>query len=169
MPANTHRIEVKNNHSVASRNAEHDRLVGWRGYKPSTASFVEKCQPRFVKSKDGRRFGRNKSKERVCVYLIRFVSITNPTYSFLKIGITNEKDRFDADSHRYSENVLKRFFCTGRNQALKIEQRLHKRYSEWCHKPKVPLLSGGNSECFLDLDSIVDDVNYVFDELNKLV
>lgn len=157
--------------SADERALLHDALAStsryWK-YKSSTAQMLERCQPVFKPTKQKRRYGR-RGQDLVCVYLVRFVSITSPTYGFLKVGITNEMDRFAADSERYIHTVLNKRFCSSRKEALKIEANLHARYQHLTHKPRVPLLSGGNSECFEDNEVIVNDIVYVFSQLDRAV
>lgn len=134
--------------SVESRAADNAAVERgaryWRGYSPGH-SFVEKAHPKAVSSRD-------KSKpDKVAVYFMRFRSKTNPTYSFLKIGITNHLgDRFGFDSHRYDREKLAMAHDYSRQEAREIEKRLHKQFSEWSHSPQVPLMSKGDTECFVD-------------------
>jgi len=94
----------------------------------------------------------------VIVYLVRFTSITNPTHTFLKVGVTNSlKERFELDCYRYTVKCIAASAKMTRREALKIERQLHGRFKEKGYVPEIKLLSKGNSECFLDDDEIIQD------------
>ena len=136
----------------------------WRGYQPAQR-FLVKVHP---KAKGGKKTVGKDGLERVTVYLLRFRSKTNPVYSFLKIGISNQMaDRFGFDSHRYDVETVRLLRGLHRRDAKKIEARLHELFSEWSHIPRVALMSKGNSECFEDQVEIVDQTAIVFAAFNK--
>jgi hypothetical protein len=131
--------------SRAADNAAVERNARfWRGYSPA-GTFLTKVNPQPISTRDKRR------RESVSIYLLRFRSKTNPTYSFLKIGITNHiKDRFGFDSHRYDVENIAMAHGFSRGEAKSAEAAMHDKFSEWSHKPQVPLMSKGNTECFID-------------------
>lgn len=104
----------------------------------------------------------------VSVYLLRFTSVPNPYHSFLKIGVTNDLSaRFGLDLYRHTWSLLKVVKKLTRREALKVEGRLHRMFASKSYTPSVKLLSGGNSECFVDDQEIIDTVGIVFDLIKK--
>jgi hypothetical protein len=82
------------------------------------------------------------------VYVIRF---THPSgLSFLKIGITNYSvdERFSADLGRYEVALVSEIRSLRRRDARALEAALHSLFEGRSVRPPIPLLSGGNSECF---------------------
>lgn len=112
--------------------------------------------------------GEPKPERSVFVYLIRFRSIMNPHYSFLKIGITNNmSERFELDSYRFKKQVLDSVGKMLRREALDVEVRLHRMFAERSHRPTMNLLSKGNSECFEDDASIIAATTNLFSLLRQ--
>ena len=50
-----------------------------------------------------------------------------------------------------------------RSEALDIERRLHAMFAAKSYSPKLRLLSGGNTECFVDDDEIIKTVATLFE------
>ena len=97
-----------------------------------------------------------KPERSVSVYLLRFTSVPNPYHTFLKIGITNDLSaRFELDLYRHTTTTLKIVKNLTRREALKVEGRLHRMFVNKSYTPTVKLLSGGNSECFVDDQEIM--------------
>lgn len=118
---------------------------------------------RSAKSVTKPRAKQKKPPRSVSVYLVRFTSVPNPYHSFLKIGITNNlPERFELDLYRHTCSHLNIVGKLTRREALKIEGRLHRMFVSKSYTPKVKLLSGGNSECFLEDQEIIDTVERVF-------
>jgi hypothetical protein len=144
---------------------EHDRLFdrAWVGYKPSTSTFLTNCHPQYkLTSREKNR------KKKLCVYFVHFRSKQNPTYSFFKIGISDQHGfRFDFDSHRYNYEFLKVHNVSTRTQALRLEKHLHTKFAEYSHVPSPALLSGGNSECFIFDKDLKSKILEAFTDLNK--
>jgi hypothetical protein len=119
-----------------------------------------------IGGRKGHIYGRKKSQDpdKVCVYLLRFISIRKPYYKFLKIGITNVRigTRFAEDCYRYKLTPLGVLRGLKRNDALKIEKRLHSMFADAKHEPDPGLLSGGNTECFYDEEGIVRTTLRIF-------
>jgi hypothetical protein len=139
---------MKNGRRARLRIAEHDRLFdrAWLNYKTSTSTFLSDCHPKFVKSEKEKQ-----KKPDPVVYFIRARYKGGEHYTFLKIGISSYKSiRFDFDSHRYSFATLALINCPSRQKAREIETKLLVKFSHKKHTPKINLLSGGNTECFID-------------------
>ncbi len=141
---------------------EHSRMnqPGWGGYRSSTSQFVEKVNPRFVRSE--REIAASKGAK-VTVYFIRFTSIQVPGYSFLKVGISNMKGiRFDFDSHRFTHQTLATITGLARGRALEIEADILTKFSVHKHIPKISLMSKGNSECLEDSKELQAEIENEF-------
>lgn len=100
----------------------------------------------------------------VIVYLIRFSSRVSDEQPFLKIGITNNMgERFGFDYYRYDASTVDTVSGLKRSEALDIERRLHAMFAAKSYSPKLRLLSGGNTECFVDDDEIIKTVATLFE------
>ena len=133
---------------------------GWAGYRTSTSTFLSDCQPQFIKTAK-----EASKKANFVVYFIRIRSLTAITYSFLKIGISNNKEiRFDFDSHRFRFATLATIKCSSRKEALEIESKLLKKFKDRKHIPSIKLLSGGNTECFDDAVDLENEILEAFVE-----
>ena len=153
---------MRNAKKAKLRIADHDRLFdkAWVGYRPSTSTFLTDCHPQFVKTQKEAQREPNKL---ITVYFIRARSKIAITYSFLKIGISNNKEiRFDFDSHRFTFITLASLKCSSRTEALRIESELLKKFSSRKHIPSIKLLSGGNSECFEDAVDLESEITEAF-------
>jgi hypothetical protein len=137
----------------------------WSNYKTSTSTFLSDCHPKFVKTeKEALR------KPEYVVYLVRArYKAVGIAYSFLKVGISGQRSiRFDFDSHRYSFATLALINCESRKDARTIESSLLKKFVCKKHIPKINLLSGGNSECFLDDFETEDSLKAAFTALGAV-
>lgn len=140
---------------------DHDRFnePGWSGYRSSTSQFVEKCHPRFVKTERER----SRDPGKVAVYFVRFTSIEVPTYSFLKICISNATNiRFDFDSHRFKHAVLAQIKGLTRERAIRIEAQILEKFALHKHTPRMALMSKGNSEFLEDSKELQEEIRADF-------
>jgi hypothetical protein len=106
--------------------------------------------------------GYTKAGKGVNVYLFRIKTKSHDEV-FLKIGITNSMlERFAEDKVRYRFELL---CCIGgltRKQAISIEGRLHRMFSDFAYRPKFGFVSAGHTECFVDYQPIIDTTERLF-------
>lgn len=84
------------------------------------------------------------------LYVVRFTHLTKNEIVFLKVGITNHSldVRFANDVGRYRIDQVGKIEPLSRRDALLIEQCILEFLKNEKARPVIPLISGGNSECF---------------------
>lgn len=101
----------------------------------------------------------------IVLYVIKFTAIQNPQICFLKIGITGSAldVRFRRDLGRFSMETVCISPPLRQKRAILLESSIQRHFSKIKFRPPIPLLSEGNSECFvfsednlLAIKSVVD-------------
>ena len=115
-----------------------------RGLIEALDNEVARRTPSLVEKKRHKRLPKYKR-----VYVVEFSRIRAPE-RFLKIGISGAtiKTRFAADLWRYDVRLIAESRYYIERDARIVENNLHILFRAKRYRPRVPLSSGGNTECF---------------------